>query len=122
MELVPRPQPVHWITDEPAFLRRLLDRFEALLGIQEDETGCILSLKTAGPIPSELLDQLLVVRIAPGESLATHVQSVQTADGMCRLTLRSWLGFLNHDPLSPPLAPGLHLWLGAAWRHVPTAA
>lgn len=117
MHLVPRPLRVRGLMNEPAFTQRILDR---ILGwdIYDEHGRSILELRTNGTFPLPVLQAIIVVWIAPDKSLAARVELAQSSDGKCRLALRPWMRFVNHDTDQPELGQGIHLWLGAAWRHL----
>ncbi|KKW32817.1 MAG: hypothetical protein UY76_C0016G0004 [Candidatus Uhrbacteria bacterium GW2011_GWA2_52_8d] len=119
MSLPPRPTQVRGLMDDPAFAQRILDRILAVLDIKDEDERSILDLQTSGTIPTAVLDQIVVVWIAPNQHLAARVEFSEAGDGACRLILRPWMGFVNHDPDQLMLEQGIHLWLGAAWRHIP---
>ena len=105
--------------DDPAFTQRILNRILLVLDIKDEDERSILDLQTSGTIPTGVLDKIVVVWIGPDWSLAARIQKARSGDGACRLILRPWMGFVNHDTQQSVLEPGIHLWLGAAWRHIP---
>ena len=105
--------------DDPAFAQRILDRILAFLDIKDEDERSILDLRTNGIILLPVPESIIVVWIGPDRSLAARVEYAQSGDSACRLVLRPWMGFVNHDPTRPSLDHGIHLWLGAAWRRIP---
>lgn len=122
MSFVPRPARMRWLRDESVFAQRILDRVISVRGLSDHNgTIIVVELETQGNIPPVILEGAYVIRIGPEESVATKVMSVASVDDACWLRIGSWCVFINHDPTRPPLEHGIHLWLGAAWRHVPLA-
>lgn len=119
MPLVPRPAKVRGLLDDPAYAQRVLNRITACIAIDDRRQLPVIDLETVGTIPETVLEQITLVRISKGESLAARVLAARSTEGDCRVTLCPWMGFINHEPSRPQLDPGIHLWLGAAWRHLP---
>lgn len=119
MPLVPRPEKVRGLLDDPAYAQRILDRITTCLAIDDRRQLPVIDLETDGTIPAAVLEQLRVVRISAQESLAARVLAVRSELGECRLTLCPWMVFINHEPSRPRLDSGIHLWVGAAWRYLP---
>lgn len=123
MSIPPRPTQVRGLMNDPAFAQRILDRILTCLDIKDEDEDederSILDLRTSGVIPLPVLKAIVVVWIAQDTSLAARVLDAKSVDGLCRLTLCPWMGFVNYDPDQSVLEQGIHLWLGAAWRHIP---
>lgn len=119
MPLVPRHEKVRGLLDDPAYAQRILDRITACLAIDDRRPLPVIDLETDGIIPEAVLEQLRVVRISAQESLAARVLAARCGLGECRLTLCPWMVFINYEPSRPRLDPGIHLWLGPAWRYLP---
>lgn len=119
MNLPARPSQVRGLMDDPAYTQRILNRVLGVVNIADEDERAVIDLRTSGTIPLPVLEAIIVVWIEPGQHLAARVEFSEVGDGACRLTLRPWMGFVNHDLTHLVLERGIHLWLGAAWRHIP---
>jgi len=103
----------------PAFAQKILYRVTTLTGVGRCRGHDTLDLRTNGCIPTHLLEKIRVVRIQANQSLVGRVNAAQSVDGHCRLFVNQWKVFINDDPHTPQLEPGIHLWIGLAWCHIP---
>jgi hypothetical protein len=119
MQLTHRPLDVRTLLDDPTYTQRVLDRVQAVQGLGLDQGFPVLDLLTRGCLLVAILKAVYVVRICDGDSLVARVQRAAATDAACRLLLDRWCSFVNNDPTLQQLQPGVYLFLGPAWRHVP---
>ncbi|MBI4592512.1 hypothetical protein HY733_03635 [Candidatus Uhrbacteria bacterium] len=104
------------------FVQQLLNRIRAHGGFQNVHGITVLALDIDGGLNATFLEAgAYVVWIQENVSLCARLRVLQ-ADGACsRAWLDPWRRFVNQDIDPARHLPGVHLWHGAAWRHVPAA-